>query len=154
MKYKIYCDGAASNNGYENAIGGWAYIILNERDEIVKENSNFEKFATNNRMELYACYMGLYELIEEKNDVEKIEVYTDSAYLYNCYSQKWYVGWINKNWYNSKKQPVANKQLWLNLIPYFENENIDFFKVKGHNNDKWNEYVDKLAVAARIDGGD
>ena len=31
MNYKIYCDGAASNNGYENAIGGWAYVILDEK---------------------------------------------------------------------------------------------------------------------------
>ena len=50
---------------------------------------------------------------------------------------------------NAKKEPVANKQLWQHLIPYFLNEKIEFHKVKGHDGDKWNEYVDKLAVAAR-----
>ena len=47
MFYKIYCDGAASNNGYSNAIGGWAYIILNDKEEIVYEESNFEKSKNN-----------------------------------------------------------------------------------------------------------
>ena len=53
MTYKIYCDGAVSNNGYENAIGGWAYVILDDKDTILFEENNFEQYATNNRMELY-----------------------------------------------------------------------------------------------------
>ena len=150
MFYKIYCDGAASNNGYSNAIGGWAYIILNDKEEIVYEESNFEKGATNNRMELYAAYMGLYKLLSDFKDVEKVEVYTDSAYLHNCISQQWYKSWIKNNWKNSKKQPVANKNLWEYLIPYFMSPQITFLKVKGHSDNKWNEYVDNLAVAARL----
>ena len=60
MNYKIYCDGAASNNGYENAIGGWAYVVLDEEENIVFECAEMVKGATNNRMELYAAYFGLY----------------------------------------------------------------------------------------------
>lgn len=156
MIYKIYCDGAVSNNGYENAIGGWAYVILDDKDTILFEENNFEKYATNNRMELYSCYKGLDKLLTEitLKEEDKIEVYTDSAYLHNCYSQKWYLSWLKNNWLNSKKQPVANKNLWQLIIPFFENEKVDFFKVKGHNNNYWNEYVDSLAVAAKKNGGD
>lgn len=150
MKYRIYCDGAASNNGYENAIGGWAYVVLDEKENIVFENAEIEPGATNNRMELYAAYMGIYTLLEEKQDVEHIEVYTDSAYLHNCITQKWYENWMKNGWINAKKQPVANKQLWEHLIPYFVSPQIEFLKVKGHDGNKWNEYVDKLAVAARL----
>ena len=50
MIYKIYCDGAVSNNGYENAIGGWAYVILDNKDTVLFEENNFEKYATNNRI--------------------------------------------------------------------------------------------------------
>lgn len=155
MIYKIYCDGAVSNNGYENAVGGWAYVILKDEEKIAEE-SNFEKYATNNRMELYSCYKGLDKLLTEitLKEEDKVEVYTDSAYLYNCYSQKWYLSWLKNNWLNSKKQPVANKSLWQLIIPFFENEKVDFFKVKGHNNNYWNEYVDSLAVAAKKNGGD
>lgn len=156
MIYKIYCDGAVSNNGYENAIGGWAYVILDDKDTVLFEENNFEKYATNNRMELYSCYKGLDKLLTEitLEEEDKVEVYTDSAYLHNCYSQKWYLSWLKNNWLNSKKQPVANKSLWQLIIPFFENEKVDFFKVKGHNNNYWNEYVDSLAVAAKKNGGD
>lgn len=156
MIYKIYCDGAVSNNGYENAIGGWAYVILDDKDNVLFEENNFEKYATNNRMELYSCYKGLDKLLTEitLKEEDKIEVYTDSAYLHNCYSQKWYLSWMKNNWLNSKKQPVANKNLWQLIIPFFENKKVDFFKVKGHNNNYWNEYVDSLAVAAKKNGGD
>ena len=119
MNYKIYCDGAASNNGYDNAIGGWAYVVLDEEENIIFENAEMVKGATNNRMELYAAYAGIYNLLVNQEDVEHIDVYTDSAYLHNCITQKWYENWIHNGWRNAKKEPVANKQLWQNLIPYF-----------------------------------
>jgi ribonuclease HI len=55
---------------------------------------------------------------------------------------------------NSKKQPVANRTLWEELIPYFCDARFKFEKVKGHNgkideNSKWNEFVDDLAVEAK-----
>jgi ribonuclease HI len=149
MKYKIYCDGAASNNGYENAIGGWAFVVLDEEENIVFEEVDVFKGATNNRMELYAAYAGIWLLLDRKQDVEHIDVYTDSAYLHNCITQKWYENWMRNGWVNARKEPVANKHLWQHLIPYFTDERIDFHKVKGHNGDKWNEYVDNLAVEAR-----
>ena len=149
MNYKIYCDGAASNNGYENAIGGWAFVALDENENVICEAAEMVKGATNNRMELYAAYQGIFTLLKNKQDIESIEVYTDSAYLHNCITQKWYETWLKNGWKNSKKQPVANKNLWEHLLPYFMEPRIKFYKVKGHNGDKWNEYVDDLAVAAR-----
>ena len=34
---KIYTDGATSNNGKENARGGWAFAVVNNNNEIVSE---------------------------------------------------------------------------------------------------------------------
>jgi ribonuclease HI len=152
MKYKIYCDGAVSNNGYENAIGAWAFVILDEEEKIIGEGAERVDGATNNRMELYAAYQGLTYLLENKQDVENIEVYTDSAYLHNCISQKWYINWQKNGWRNAKKEPVANKNLWEHLLPYFIEPRVQFYKVKGHDGDKWNEYVDNLAVKAKTGG--
>ena len=150
MNYKIYCDGAASNNGYENAIGGWAFVVLDEEENIIFEQAEMVKGATNNRMELYAAYMGLDTLMSNKTDIESVKVYTDSAYLHNCITQKWYENWVRNGWRNAKKEPVANKSLWEYLLPYFIEPRIEFYKVKGHDGDKWNVYVDDLAVAARL----
>ena len=60
--------------------------------------------------------------------------------------------WLKNNWLNSKKEPVKNRELWESLIPYFKQDQIfHFVKVKGHANDEWNNYVDKMAQAAAED---
>ena len=152
MKYLIYSDGATSNNGKENAIGGWAAVILDynnfenrNADTIVVKG--FENGTTNQRMELTAALQGLENL--KLSPFDEVILRTDSAYLYNCYKQKWYENWQRNGWKNSKKETVANQDLWEGLIPFFNNINISIEKVKGHNGDYWNEIVDKLAVEAK-----
>ena len=49
-----------------------------------------------------------------------VNIYTDSAYLYNCWESGWYIKWEDNGWITSKKQPVVNKDLWEELIPYFK----------------------------------
>jgi ribonuclease HI len=45
---------------------------------------------------------------------------------------------------------VANQDLWEKLIFFFmKSPGYDFIKVRGHNGNEWNEYVDKLAVRAK-----
>jgi len=152
MKYLIYTDGACSNNGKEGAIGGWGAIVLNEETNSSYELSGFEKPSTNNRMELMAPLRALESL--KLNPFDEVVVKTDSAYLHNCYTAKWWVSWERNGWKTSQKKPVLNKSLWEELIPYFKNPNIYFEKVKGHsdgasNDSYWNNMVDKLAVHAR-----
>ena len=154
MKYTIYCDGSTKGNGKENSVGAWAYVVVNTETNTA-DFSDVEavKETTNQRMELCAAIEALTQvcsIADFPND--SVVVYTDSAYLHNCYQQKWYVNWQKNSWKNSKKQPVANQDLWEMLIPYFETFGIDFVKVKGHAGDEWNEYVDDLAqtAAARL----
>ncbi len=152
-KISVYTDGAASNNGYDNAIGGWAFIIIEENGVILK-GSGQEKGATNQQMELMAalkaCEMLFTHTTIASLDETSVDIYSDSAYLVNCYKQEWWKNWKNNGWKNAKKQPVANKEIWEQLIPYFKGPWVNFIKVKGHNGNKWNEEVDKLAVAARL----
>jgi ribonuclease HI len=111
------------------------------------------KETTNQRMELCAAIEALTKICSiAEFPQDQVVVYTDSAYLHNCYVQGWYKSWQKNGWKNSKKQPVANQDLWEMLIPYFETFGIDFVKVKGHAGNMWNEYVDDLAqtAAARL----
>lgn len=143
---RIYTDGATSNNGAANAPGGWAYAVIDEEDNLRYSSNGFINDATNNICELMAIINACYAA-EAIN--EQITIYSDSAYIINCYKDKWYKKWLVNGWKNSKKEPVANKELWEQLIPYFENEKYNFIKVKGHATDKWNILVDKLAVEAK-----
>ena len=86
----------------------------------------------------------------------RVKIYSDSAYLVNCWKQNWWRGWQANGWKNSKKEPVANPDLWMGLIPFFEKapNGYDFVKVKGHAGNETvhgqcNDDVDKLAVAAK-----
>lgn len=141
----IYTDGACSGNP---GPGGSAFIVVENEEKIYEWKMPIPE-ATNNICELVAIIEGCI-WAKELYPLEKITIRTDSAYCHNCYTQKWYKNWQKNGWKNSKKEPVANKILWLQLIPFFENTNFIFEKVKGHTGSKdWNDEVDKLAVEAR-----
>ena len=156
MKYCIYTDGATSNNGYENAKGGWAAVLLKENNQSPSGFSSSasdiatgrEMPTTNQRMELKAAIEGL-KMLPDLSFGDEVILRTDSAYLYNCWKNKWYFSWENNNWRNSNKEPVANKDLWEELLPFFKNPKITLEKVKGHSNDYWNCFIDDLAVEQR-----
>lgn len=154
MIYRVYCDGSTRGNGQENAVGAWAYVIVNsEYESMSRADVQAVSGTTNQRMELQAAIEAIKAALPlcEKGDI--IQIYTDSAYLHNCYKQKWYENWQKNGWKNAKKQPVANEDLWKELIPYFDTFGIEFYKVKGHtagttNHEMWNNYVDELAQNA------
>lgn len=153
MIYKLYTDGATSNNGYEGAYGGYGWALI-ANEKLLKEGSGRESPTTNNICELKAMINGCKEALNWIEPFDMVLVYSDSAYIINCYKQGWYKAWERNGWINSKKQPVANKELWEELIPFFENVNFKFEKVKGHStkndeNSKWNNYVDTLAVKSK-----
>lgn len=145
MELYIYTDGSCRGNGSENAVGAWGFVALDEYMCVEKEYAEVEHNTTNQRMEIRAviagCEWGKRNVWKSEDD--EIHIYTDSAYIHNCHDQKWYINWQKNGWKNSKKEPVANKDLWEQLIPYFEDSQIYFHKVKGHNDDKWNCYIDK-----------
>lgn len=144
----IYTDGAVSKNGTDEAYGGWGFVCTENNAQHWGPVMN----ATNQRCELYAVINACQyaeTLLGSNHEVsfphETIEICSDSAYIVNCYNQNWYKSWMSNGWVNSKKEPVANKMLWEMLIPYFENPQYSFKKVRGHSGDKYNELADVLA---------
>ena len=149
MIFEVYSDGSTRNNGRADAVGAWAYVVLNEGKKIY-EDCRVEVGTTNQRMELIAAAEALEYLFYNHLaiPVDRVVVYTDSAYLHNCYTQKWYRNWQMNGWRNAKKEPVANQDLWERLVRFFEAPEVEFVKVKGHANNEWNNYVDGLAQGA------
>lgn len=148
MKYTIYTDGSCRGNGQNENNGGWAFLILDENEEEFLRDSGGFLSTTNNRMELMAMANGLEKATTFCPDFSEFEVYTDSAYIHNCYEQKWYKNWLRNGWINSSKEPVKNRDLWERIIPYFDDENFSFYKVKAHSNNFYNNQIDKMAVKA------
>ncbi len=65
-----------------------------------------------------------------------------------CFLDKWWVRWERNGWRNTKKQPVANADLWKPLVEFERAGNVEWDWVKGHSGDRLNDLVDRLAVAA------
>lgn len=145
---EIYTDGATSKNGSENAYGGAAFIVYENGKEIYHEIYTKARGATNQQMELLAIATAC-EYMSRAWPNTPVSVFSDSAYAMNCKAQKWYKNWQRNGWKNASKQPVANKELWERIIPYYENNLFTFIKVKGHDKDERNNAVDKLAVYAK-----
>lgn len=134
----IYTDGACSGNP---GPGGWASILM--AGGVKKELSGGERDTTNNRMELMAVIEGLRALKRPC----KVEIYSDSAYVVNAFSQDWIGKWVRNGWKNSAKAEVANSDLWKELIELTSVHKVTFHKVKGHADNEFNNRCDELAVA-------
>lgn len=135
-KIIIYTDGACSGNP---GPGGWGAILMYKG--VSKEISGGDSETTNNIMEMTAVIEGL-KMLKYKCEVE---VYSDSAYVVNAFNNHWIEGWIKKNWINSSKEPVKNKELWQELYNLTKQHDVKFIKVKGHSDNEYNNRCDELA---------
>jgi ribonuclease HI len=134
---RIHTDGACRGNP---GPGGWAWA--SGLDEFA---SGAEAHTTNQRMEVIA----VIEALREHPD-GALEIVSDSNYVVKCFHDKWYVGWLRRNWKNTKGQSVANRDLWEALLPLVleSGREVTFSWVKGHSGDRMNDFVDELATAA------
>ena len=135
---KIYTDGSCLNNPGD---GGWAAIINTNGD--VRKISGSVKDTTNNKMELMAPIKALQAV----KGNEQIEIYTDSQYV-RLGITDWVHKWIKNNWQTSKKEPVKNKKLWIQLHELNNSSDVKWIWVKAHAGNTLNEEVDLLAKQA------
>ena len=134
---RIYTDGACRGNP---GPGGWGALLIYRSRE--KELSGAEEHTTNNRMELTAAIEAL-QAVRRKC---RIHLTTDSRYLMDGV-RKWLPRWRRNRWLNSRKKPIANRDLWERLDELSSRFDIDWHWVKGHGDDEGNVRADGLANA-------
>lgn len=124
----LYTDG--SRKGKEVTFGGWSAILEapGQRRELHDGAYN----VSNSEMELQAVINGLNNI--KVNDVD-VKVFSDSAYVVNCFRDKWYENWEANGWINSQKKPVENKEMWKDLLKEVRRQHsVTFFHIDGHIN--------------------
>lgn len=137
MKISIYTDGSSRGNP---GPGGWGAIILNNNNVI--ELGGRENMTTNNRMELMACIESL-KTIGLNNS---LTLYSDSQYVIKGMTE-WIDGWQRKNWKNSQKKDVLNRDLWEMMLEVSNGKNIEWKYVKGHAENPGNNRCDEIATS-------
>ena len=126
-KITVYTDGSALDNGSPNSGCGWACKLIYKEHEKIKHGSDRGK--TNNAMEMTAVLQGMRAITDKSIAVE---VFSDSKYV---------VETLNGN-YQIKK----NAELWKELMAEKDKfADIRFVWVKGHDKNKHNNDVDRVA---------
>jgi len=139
----IYTDGGCTGNP---GPGGWAAVIINDSEQ--KELSGGSQETTNNRMELTAVIEALAYCIQ-KGITGETEIHTDSQYVKNGINS-WIFNWKKNGWKTAAKKPVKNKDLWILLDQHNQQIDPEWFWVKGHSGDTYNELCDSLVELERL----
>lgn len=129
MILNVWTDGGCRDNGSVGNIGAWAIWTGSD------SKTGHKKETTNNQMELTAVLEGLKHA--QLSGKKEINIFSDSAYVVNCFKDKWYEKWLRNGFIGTDKNPVKNKELWQEILEiYFyltkNNVEVNFFKVKGH----------------------
>ena len=137
-KVDIFTDGACRGNP---GPGGYGSIIRTQGKEA--EISGSAQNTTNNIMELTAAVVALKQLKEPC----EVVITSDSQYLVKGMTE-WIKGWIKKGWVTTGKQPVKNKDIWVELDQLSKPHKITWKWVRGHQGHVENERCDHLANMA------
>lgn len=127
-KITVYTDGSSLNNGSPDSGCGWACKLIYRGHELMK--SGGDKGKTNNVMEMTAVLQAMRAITDKSISVE---LFSDSKYV---------VETLNGNF-----QIKKNVELWQELmVEKGKFADIRFILVKGHDKDRYNIEVDKMAV--------
>lgn len=127
---KVYTDGSCLPNG----VGGWGFIIIPSSitNQTEYQVCGAHDDTTNNRMELQAVIEALsFDIPNLTLKPNSYKFYTDSKLTMNCAKGDW-----KRN---------ANLDLWAIYDLVSKGKQIEWEWIKAHNNNYYNEQVDKLA---------
>ena len=136
---EIYTDGGCSVHSGKS--GAWAFVVV-ENDEVLDEGYGVVHETTNGYMEVLGMQMALEYSLKNFDQETEIVIRCDSQYVVNAYND-WSHKWAKNRWRKANNKPIEHETVWRNMHT-LRAPNIKVEWVRGHNGNKWNEYVDKL----------
>ncbi|XP_071964612.1 ribonuclease H1-like [Antedon mediterranea] len=136
----VYTDGSCTKNGMAGARAGVGVYWGPDHPWNVSEKLYGP--PTNQRAELTAALRAIE--VAKKNDLEYIELKTDSIYTIKC-ATEWIDRWKENGWRTSKNGNVLNKDLIQELDEARMDITVKWKYVPGHKGIHGNEEADRLA---------
>lgn len=143
---EIYTDGSCKKITTYAKTGFIAFGFLVKEDQEVlycEVDAIDSPTSTSQRAELLAIIRALEYAKTHKDLNQRVIIYSDSAYAINGLNN-WIFNWRANGWRNSNKEEVANYDLWVELNKYVDLFEYRFIKVKGHENNIWNNQIDEM----------
>ena len=127
--------------------GGFAAIIaLSDSESITLTGGDPD--TTNNRMELAAVLEAIRTLNTIDDAIQHpINVRSDSPYVINAFKEGWVNRWLGNGWRTSKRLPVANQDLWHDLIWQIEDHPMHWECVQDYSGNPRSAECESLATA-------
>lgn len=143
---KVYTDGSANNRlAPPDRIAGYSAVILDGDERSVVTGAR--KGVSSQVAEMLGVIIGL-NFVQEKYPGKSVRVvlYSDSAYIVNCFKEKWYETWIATDYLMK-----MNKEYWEVIVDLALNRGmkVHFWWVPGHKGVGPNEEADQWAEKAR-----
>lgn len=139
--YKIFTDGSCKKPNEE---GGWAFVLLDEEENIIIEKGGFYKECTSQQMEIKAIEESLSYMKDNFEEEVICELYSDSKYgVKGCNS--WLSKWKSKDWKKSTGTTIAHLDMWKNIDNFLNSHTYYIKHVRAHTGNVWNEHVDGIA---------
>ena len=135
---EIYTDGSAVSQGDNIGLGGIG-VVFTINNEVKKVISKGYKNTKTGRMELTAALSALTIL---RKDCKAI-IRSDSMYVVNSFNKMWIHNWSRQKFQTCKNGDIMEK-LFKEYCK-FPKGFIQFFHVKGHSGNEFNELADELA---------
>lgn len=138
MKLLIAIDGACRRNGKPDCTSSGGVFIQQFDDDrnlvACYTLSAYEYNSTNQRGELLALLKAMRFI--HKAQAEAFVV-TDSEYIFNAMTKRWYDNWVNNSWLTRSGDPVKNQDIWSEIVRIVDmcdsqHTDVTFYHVKGH----------------------
>lgn len=133
MPIELYADGSSS--GKSGQPTGWAWLAVDaQTQDVLFCGSKCSNVGTNNTAELFAVIDGLMECVN-RGYTGQVTVVSDSMYALGISAGEY--------------MPKKNVDESLLARKMYQLAGASYRWVRGHNGDKWNEEVDRMAGEAR-----
>ena len=150
---QVFCDGSCIRNGYWDARGGYAVVVMRGEHELYRYSATLksDETHTNQRAELSALAHAINYLAESN---QSGDIYTDSNYSLQVLTT-WAPKWSVKFWMKADNKPVLNQDI---IQPLYDlwlvvKDTIRLHHVRAHTGrtdalSRGNALVDHLAQSA------
>jgi ribonuclease HI/fatty acid desaturase len=141
-KLHVYTDGSV-----KNGMGAWAFVIVDDSEKVILENSGAAKEVEATRMEIIAAIQAVQNLATGQS----ARIYSDSRILVDAMSKD-LDSWQTNGWTKPNGKPHPYRDLLMDLSELCRQREITWKWVKAHAGNPFNERCDLLCREARETG--